>query len=609
MKNIFKIASIALASALVFSCEMPEFSHDEYSTSQAFGSVENVERALSGLYGELPKVTATYGSETGEVDYFMSELNERFVKGYGPLNVATWSGWSGIRDINYFINTVSDKELCPIDQAAKDNFIGIAKFLRAKKYFTLLASYGDIPWYDAVIVGTDKDNLYKARESRDVIVKHIIEDLDDAAAKITNESVDKSTPDKWCALLLKSRVCLFEASFRKYHNLTASTTTKETFKNYTVEDLYKLAADAADEIMVNGPYKLNKAAGTNGAYRDLFTSDALNQTEVLLGAVTEPGTAIQGSQNNYFNQGSSLRSFVRPFINTYLMKDGSRFTDKEGYEKMSFIDEFKDRDPRLAQTVRGPQYQMIKTVGGSVKENAVPDIKSMAAPLGYQVIKFTLDKTLYDGEVQGNLNSNSTPLYRYAEVLLNYAEAKAELGAKSSEYWSKTIGALRERAGVASTEPANADDYLTKTFYPGITDKYLLEIRRERAIELCLEGQRTLDWKRWAIGANIANLPWTGLHIENINTAIDINGDGVNDYYFSVEDPGGEFSNIWVKIQSGSEEGLYATANAKGGYDLEYKMSATKRNWEDKLYLTPLADSEIAKYKANGYELKQNPEY
>jgi len=613
MKNIIKFATIALAAAtFAVSCDLPEYSHDEYSTAQAFNSVSNVENAMRGLYGNLPKVSATYGSEPGIVDYVQAESNDKYTKKYGADNCGNWS-WTDLRDINLFIEKVGSN-LCTIDASLKPQYLAMGRYFRANKYFNMLVTYGDLPWYDKVILADDKATMFKARDSRDLIIKKIIEDLDYAAANMKNVSPDKSTPDKWCAYFLKSRVCLFEASYRKYHNLTASETTQEKFSNYTVEQLYELSASAAKAIMDGGNFSLNTAAGNKGAYRDLFYSDALVQCEVLLGAVTAPGTNIQGSQNNYFNQAAASKSLVRPFINIFLMKDGTPFTAKAGYETMSFVQEFTDRDPRLAQIVRGPQYKMIKTVGGTTEELAVPDIQQKTAPLGYQVIKFTLDKTLYLQESSGILNTNSTPLYRYAEVLLNYAEAKAELDQLTDADWALTVGALRQRAGITAglfAKPTTVDTYLKETFFSGsayASNAVKLEIARERMCELCLEGQRKLDIARWAIGANIANLPWKGLHITALNTPIDINEDGNPDYYFATEDPQNEFSSIWVEIKT-TGEGLYATANATSGYDLEYKLSTEKRYFDSSRYYSALAVSEINKYKQAGYVLAQNPGY
>lgn len=608
---------VSYIAVLCFAgCNLVEQSPDKYSPTQVFSSVNGVEMAVGGLYSQLSKVGSIYSSEPGKVDYVQkSSLESRFVKGYGPQDESEFGSWDDIRDINYFLDKMNDKMFCTIDDKLKPNYIGIGRYLRAAKYFSMLTTYGDIPWYEHVILPADRDDMFKDRDSRDDVIAKIIEDLDYAYANITNVSPDKSTPDKWCALFLKSRVCLFEASYRKYHNLTQSVTGKP-FRKFSIEQLYQLAAESAQAIMQSGKFSLNMSAGEKGAYRELFYNATLNDGETILGTPT--GTDILGSQNNYFNANAAGISLIRPFINTYLMTDGTPFTDKAGYETMSFVDEFKSRDLRLAQTVRGPEYKIIKTVGGTSAEFAAPDITGAASLLGYQVIKFTLDKTLVEHEASQNLNTNSTPVYRYAEVLLNYAEAKAELGSINADDWSKTVGALRKRAGITAAAavsqlPTKVDAYLQKTFYPGVNNATILEIRRERACELCLEGQRILDWKRWALGNNFATVPWTGIHIDTLGP-VDINGDGVVDVYFSTEIKPAEheYLDVWITVAiSGDSEGLHATPNASGGYDLEYVVNSNKRNWESdgRLYLTPIPEKTIVRYKNNGYSITQNPGY
>ena len=102
-----------------------------------------------------------------------------------------------------------------------------------------------------------------------------------------------------------------------------------------------------------------------------------------------------------------------------------------------------------------------------------------------------------------DLNINSISEFRYGEVLLNYAEAMAELGTLTDADWAKTIGVLRTRGGITggiNTKPTVADPYLVANYFPGITDPTILEVRRERGIELCLEGFRFADLLRWKRG-------------------------------------------------------------------------------------------------------------
>src|SRR5690606_17549414 len=185
-------------------------------------------------------------------------------------------------------------------------------------------------------------------------------------------------------------------------------------------------------------------------------------------------------------------SLIRPFINTYLNIDGTPFTDRPGYETMTFMEEVKGRDKRLQQTIR---------MGDFTRVNAGVEVPS--PPLfsqtltGYQPIKWTIDDVGVDG---GQNNTNDVPIFRYAEVLLNYAEAKAELGTLTDADWAQTVGALRRRAGITgglTSLPTRVDPYLQRTYFPGISDPVILEVRRERGVELALEGLRFHDLPRW----------------------------------------------------------------------------------------------------------------
>ncbi len=249
-------------------------------------------------------------------------------------------------------------------------------------------------------------------------------------------------------------------------------------------------------------------------------------------------------------------SLVRPFVNTYLKLDGTPFTAETGYETKNFVEEMKNRDLRLAQTIRGLDF----------KRDGKAVVADMTVCLtGYHVIKYSLDDTKYDNNEK---NNNSIPLLRYAQLLLNYAEAQAELGGLTDADWNATIGALRSEHAESQAERKNSLQLLIhilqQVFYPNITNPVLLEIRRERAIELVAEGTRFNDLRRWKCGELIEELPWTGMHISALNVDIDLNGDGTPDCYFT--DNGTQSSNKDCKtVNVKNETGLYATANAAGG--------------------------------------------
>ena len=596
MKKILSIIALGAAFAFTVSCDLSEYNPNAFGPAIAFATEENCQLGINAFYNAFPSVTGAYSQEQGGVDYMTAkQMNNRFQVGYGPASEGDWSDWDDIRRINYYL-TMMNSEACGVTGEVKENFVGQARFFRAYKYFGMLRSYGDVPWYDHVIGPSNKADEYKDRDSRDEIVFHIIEDLDYAIDHITATSKDATTITKEVAQFVKMRVCLYEASFRKYNNITASVK-GVAFNRYGVNDLYRLAADAAKAIMDSGQYKLV------ADYRSLFTSGSLQKDEVLLGAATSP--TIKGSQNNYFNyRAESPRSLTRAFINTFLMKDGTVYTAKSGYETESFAQEFVNRDPRLAKIVRTPGYHFA---------DAVVTPRFDIAPTGYQIIKFCLDDYQYlNTDEKGEANGNATPIFRYAEVLLDYAEAKAELGEMDANIWASTIGAIRQRAGITGGNnlPTVVDPYLKANFYKNVDDPVIMEIRRERACELCLEGQRNSDLLRWGCGEILASLPWTGLNVAGINTPIDLDGDGNYDVYFNEAGKTVPDEYKSIKIDVNDQTGLEVVKNGTA-YQLQYNIASTLRNWDadGHLRLAALAKTMIEEYEKNGYTLTQNPGY
>ena len=291
---------------------------------------------------------------------------------------------------------------------------------------------------------------------------------------------------RWVALAFKSRVCLFEGTYRKYHD--------ELGLQSTANQFLEEAAAAAKELMDNGPYSLvDNPSDVETQYRALFTSEKINTQEVIWAIAYQTDVRMHDITWKIFSGSYGANwSLVRPFVNMYLMRDGSRFTDRPDYATLTYDQEFADRDCRLAQTVIGPDYQ--RTISGTLQ----PDAPNFAiTSTGYMMIKWALDDDVHVGKATAN---NSIPIFRYAEVLLNYAEAMAELGRCDQSVWNATIKPLRERAGVDGSIPADYDPYVAAYFDNQTQDKWILEVRRERGVELAFEGVRYDDIMRWKQG-------------------------------------------------------------------------------------------------------------
>lgn len=597
MKNNI-IALILSASVLVVSCDLAEQPKAKAGRDMIFGSETGLQTYTNGFYEYLPDYDNAH-KQNITMDNAAKNATGTYEVGAYTTNTSTSWSWSSIRNVNYFLkyNTSSN-----VSEPIRNNYSGIARLFRAYLYFNKLVQYGEVPWID-IPLEPDSPELYKTQDSRDVIISKMIEDLDFAAANITE---DKITPNsnrvnRWTALFFKSRVCLFEASFRKYH-ATGSKYGKEYLKDckITAEELYRQAADAAQEIIEKGPYRLYTGtpyANGRGSYRELFISDNAVSQEVMLSLALDPVLQL-GEANWYYNSstyGPHL-CMTHAFAKTYLNLDGTPYNDKKGDTYKTFAEETSGRDYRLNQTIRGADYTCKDKEGVFVPTPANMTGHSLT---GYQFTKYVMDDISFDG---GRTNYNDVPIARYAEVLLNYAEAKAELGTLTDADWEKTIGALRGRAGITGgldKKPTTADPYMM-SIYTGVTDPVILEVRREREIELILEGLRLNDLKRWACGKLWETAAWDGIYIPALDTPLDLNGDGTNDVFVTEDSKySGPYKSI--AMYTGANLKVVKLADdTKGGYRLNYEIS---RVWNDNMYIYPIPEIVIQKNP----NLKQNP--
>ncbi|MEO6684245.1 MAG: RagB/SusD family nutrient uptake outer membrane protein, partial [Ginsengibacter sp.] len=288
------------------------------------------------------------------------------------------------------------------------------------------------------------------------------------------------------------------------------------------------------------------------------------------------------------------------FINTYLNLDGTPFTSNPNYVTEPFMEEVKNRDKRLKQTIRTKGYTRIN--GGQ---------QVMSPPLfshtytGYQPIKWVNADMSLDG---GSRSNSLIPIIRYAEVLLNFAEAKAELGSLTDEDWAASIGLLRKRAGITNglnNKPVIVDAYLKSTFYPNINDPVILEVRRERGIELALEGLRFYDVIRWKLG-ELFTKTWNGMYVSQLNTPIDLNEDGVLDVGFvngNASNPVAGVTYINVAQNVGGQVNSMQLSEGNKGEIIW--LNNIPRVWSDRMYLYPIPENDLLMNP----KLGQNPNW
>ncbi len=564
---------------LLFSCNKLEQTPEASVTKDAvFKSEKGLELYIYSLYNMLPNADAIQRGDA-MADYTARREVPEFLRdgAYSARQSSGWT-WTDLRNINYFIENCTNPT---ISQEIRNNYIGVAKFFRALFYFQKVVRFGDVPWIGKTYDVTE-EKLYQGRDSRTLVMDSILSDLNFAIDHITlTNDPSRTLITRYAALALKSRVALFEATFRKYHT--------EYNLSSTSAFWFKEAKNSAERIMNESSFALNIASDSKKSYRDLFISQSVNSNEVILANVYDDKLSLYHDANWYWTSATygDRASLTRTFINTYLNIDGTPFTDNANYKTLEFKDEVKNRDLRLSQTIRVKDYAR---VNGGVQEVSPPLFSYTFT--GYHPIKWTLDNVFYDS---GSRNDNSIPIFRYAEILLNYAEAAAELGELTNEGWSKTIGALRQRAGIingTTALPTRIDPYLQQNYFSEISDPILMEVRRERGIELVFEGLRFQDIIRWKKG-KLMELAWNGIYVPAVNTLIDLNEDNKPDVSFYTINPTNRLSGVsYINV----EPSITSTPNpyklTNGTYGEITWLSNIPRVWHDKYYLYPIPESD-----------------
>ncbi|MCG6188385.1 RagB/SusD family nutrient uptake outer membrane protein [Maribellus maritimus] len=515
--NIIKYTLFAFLF-VVISCDddyLDRSPLSEVSSDVFFQKASDLELYTNAFYFMFPEISIYDGDANSDniILYSPSDLvrGSRVV----PTSAgdAGWN-WDDLRDINFFL---ANYEKC-IDESARKHYSGVAKFFRAYFYFEKVKRFGDVPWYEGVIEPDDEEALQKARDSRTLVMDNVLTDIDYAITNMNNNT-SVYTVTKWTALALKSRIGLFEGTFRKYHGIEGY----EKFLNACV--------NASEELMNSGTYNIYSTGNPEVDYRDLFTAhDAIGE-EIILARQFSGEQSIDHNVNYYTITSSyGMPGMPKDLVNSYLMTDGSRFTDKADYNKIEFTEEVKSRDLRLTQTIRTPGYTRLGT-----SQTLPPDLA--ATITGYQLIKY-VNETVYDSYDTG---INDLPLFRFAEVLLNYAEAKAELGTLTQNDLDISVNKLRDRVNMPhmslAEANANPDNFLAAQYVNvgGSNKGIVLEIRRERRIELFMENFRWYDLMRWKEGQKIVQ-DFRGMYFPGPGS-YDLENDGDIDVVIYTEEP------------------------------------------------------------------------
>jgi starch-binding outer membrane protein, SusD/RagB family len=438
-----------------------------------------------GSYWFLDGFTDNLAPNHPRHDFYMQVRSGRHVTPNNPVWFG-FRGWNFVRAINVGLANYGRAN---IPDNIRNRYVGEARLFRGWFYAEKALKYGDVPWLDREL-NIDSDELFAARTPKLEVMDNVLADLNFAVEHMPNNWGDGNAPgrlNRWAALLVKSRVCLYEGTWRKYHG------------GPDANVWLRHAADAAKELIDNGPYRLYSTGNPDrdfNAYQRIL--DLSGNPEVMAWRRYQLGIYTNHVQNYYSYTGGATRSFVEDFLCT----DGLPITLSPLYQGDDVFENiFENRDPRLRQTILHPAdaaFYKYHNADGRPYPRIAGQPGGRTSATGYHVIKhYNADDMI--GKAF-NTAEHPAIILRFAEALLNYAEAKAELGEITQGDLDISINLLRDRVGMEHLDmnppmdPRYANDGISAL---------LVEIRRERRIELFQEGFRYADLMRWKQGKKL----------------------------------------------------------------------------------------------------------
>ena len=399
------------------------------------------------------------------------------------INSLWVTAYTGIGRVNYFLNNY--KRAVNVSEEIRERYAAEAYFYRAYNYWVLTSYFGDVPYITSEL-NVESPDVYRGRDKREEVIKAVTKDLEDHYLNLPEYipagSSEFGRISQCAALALLSRIYLYN-------------------------EMYTEAVSAAERAMSNSYHDLYSTGNPDVDYTNLFnwtgraSRNAANK-EVLLAFICnyDLGEAARTSHNlsrECWVPGDYAR-FVptNSMIEAYLTDEGKIWDPSTA---ATYEDVFKDRDPRMVQSILAPGTPW---EGGKSADLNSTDDKIYTYPLltndksaamtysGYYMRKYVEPSTVkYVGH-----DDNDIIMIRYAEVLLNYVEAKERVGPLSQEDLDITINRIRDRVGMV---------HLKLNDLPQGSD-IRQEIQRERRVELFFEGHRYFDIIRWKQGELLA---------------------------------------------------------------------------------------------------------
>ncbi|MDE5629814.1 MAG: RagB/SusD family nutrient uptake outer membrane protein [Muribaculaceae bacterium] len=491
----------------------------------------------------------------------------------------TWN-FSRVRAINVMLNRLDTRMTNVLTAEQYDHWYAVAEFFKAFEYVRLVTSFGDVPYFEKEVGSTDFDELYKDRDPRDFVMGKVYDLCKDVMAKMrVNDG--SNVLNRYVAAGFISRWMLFEGTWQKYH-----------FGNETLAKKYlEFAVEAGDYVINSGLYSIATSMP------ELFGSQSLaGNAECLLYRKYDDAQAVRHCIASYCNGKEAPDAVVNlQFVKSVICNDGKPFktSSVEGADNFSLANLAKTRDPRFEACFSDVANSNVCTrIYGRKfidREAWTPEGLASTNPIWNSVT-----------------NLNDAPVMRYGEVLLNWIEAKAELGTANQGDIDKSINALRARPlddtaiakGLKQTAPMVLSE-ITAELDPdrdADVSPLLWEIRRERRLELVFEYSRLVDIRRWKKLDYMDNnkYPDTMLGIWiDYNTELP---DLLNE---------SNIGKVTVQKLDGTKV-VYDGSNAADMVGFAVPTNIQPRNaFSERSYLYPIGSDMIADYEKKGYTLSQ----
>jgi len=507
MKLIKYIVCLLLCASLTGCFDLNKLPEGVLSTATAFSSSAEIEKYLnqfyeSGVRSQSQYVGSTAGIAFGDLnsDNMIGNVIDTRLAGELSLsNAQKLTNYKKIRDLNFLINNL---ENCKDRGVAYEQCVGEAYYFRAWYYYQMFVNYGPLSIVTEVLDPTQEDTQLK-RDKRPAVADFILADLDLAILNLSEQPTNNSMRvHQDIAYALKSEVALFEGTWEKYHKAKGDAFYDQDITDAQIVGYLTQAADAAKKVIDKGVWSI-AMGDPSTAYRDLFiTLDLSNNQEVMWWKKYDINDNIGHSVTRYLNKGGGITGASLSLVDDYLMLDGRPFVGTDRDEaQVVYGQELQPtlRDPRLAQTVCLPG-QPLRPNGAYVFTLPPLDGNSYHQnTTGFSILKYVEFNTKFEETIDGEGKSQAPAIqFRYADILLNYAEALAELdGAANASKIADVLLPLRNRVGMPAVDFDR--EYNTASDYPfnGL-DKYIQAVRRERRVEKALEGRRLNDICRWA---------------------------------------------------------------------------------------------------------------